>query len=602
MNLRTILWLYRQLLRCLPSEFRIQYGSEMETAFSVTLERSHRKLYVIGRATLDVFATAAELRWAARRSNPQKRPRARRWEGFFLDAPMALRRLRKSPGFTTASVLTLALGIATTCTVFAVVDSVLLRPLQYGHPESLVAVFLNEVTRDNPRAPTSPRNFHVWREESTTLELMTAATPWAPILKGRERPEQLHGLKASANLFELLEVPASLGRSFGSGDSQVVVLGYELWQRQFGADPDIVGSTLTLDGEPYTVTGIMPEGFKFPPFWAVEAEMWTPLIFTEGDAQQNARFLRVFARLKPDTNLQQAQSEMTVIGERLVARFPEANTGTAVQTEALREPVVAGVRPALLILLGAVSLVMLIACVNVAGLVTVRVARYRQETALQAALGASRWHLAAPSLVEGLVLSTLAGALGLFGASFGLKLLRAFASHDLPRVAELELGGASVLFTFLTCAIAALAVGLLPAFAAAGRDTSGALKASGRGSARNALVVFEVAMSVVLLTSAGLLARTYWHLQDIEPGFRRDGALTMTVVLDQNLRGDAGRQHLLLGELETAIVAVPGVSGAAFVNHLPIGRRPLGDHVLTRRSTGPKRSGAAARKPTRRNT
>jgi hypothetical protein len=264
------------------------------------------------------------------------------------DLVHALRRLRQAPGFTLVAVATLALGIGATSAIFSVVDAVLLRPLAYRDPERLVAVFVHETSRGERRAPTAPADFLEWRRASRALEKLTAAQPWSPVLTGHGDAEELSGLKATPGLFDLLGVRPLVGRTFQpeAGELQVV-LGHALWQRRFGGDQGVVGRSLVLDERSYVVTGVMAPGFRFPPFWATNAELWTPLVFTPEQAARHERFLRVFGRLRPGEPLAAARAEMDVVGERLAREWPRSNADVRVNVEALQEPVVSGVRPAL---------------------------------------------------------------------------------------------------------------------------------------------------------------------------------------------------------------------------------------------------------------
>ena len=307
------------------------------------------------------------------------------------DIRYAVRTLLRAPGFTVVAVLTLALGIGANVAIFSVFNGVLLRPLEYRQPERLVAIF------ESFRQPTSPANFLELREESQLFEDITAAHPWTPVLRGSDRPEQLTGLKASPSLFRLLGAKAALGRTWAEGAAgedpgRVVVLSHSLWQQDFGGDHEIVGRSVSLDGELYEVVGVMPEGFEFPPFWATGAELWVPLIFPPDmdDAWRRAESLRLFARLASGATLEQGQAEIDAVARRLATLDPQANEALELTVEALKEPVVGGVRTALWVLWVTVALVLLIACANVANLFMVRASGRRGEIAIRTALGAGK--------------------------------------------------------------------------------------------------------------------------------------------------------------------------------------------------------------------
>jgi predicted permease len=421
----------------------------MEEAFieSVALSRKRWRIlaapYSLLRAAWDLHRLEGDLAPCHRRRSPPMTA------GFTQDLRIGARRLLRAPAFTAASVLTLGLGIGAVVIMVTLVDAILLRPLPYAESERLVALFLHEKGSDARRSPTSPVNFEAWRSESETLSLMTAAHPWSPSLTGRDRPDELRGLKASPTLFRLVGAQALLGRTFQEGDDRVVVLGFDLWRRRFGQDPSIVGRTLVLDGEAHVVTGVMPEGFRFPPFWTTEAEMWAPLSFTPEESARHARFLRVFARLEPGVSLDEARREMEGIGARLETQFPRENVNTAIHMEPLLEPVVAEARPALLLLLAAVTLLALIACANVANLQLVRAAGRAKDAALAAALGAGRAYRLRQQLTESLFLAALGGLAGASIALWGVPAIVELAPSDLPRLAEIAVDSRLLLHAVL---------------------------------------------------------------------------------------------------------------------------------------------------------
>jgi putative ABC transport system permease protein len=494
------------------------------------------------------------------------------------DLEHGLRRLRQSPGFTLVAVATLALGIGATTAIFGVVDGVLLRPLPYREPERLLALFAHETARDERRSPTSPAAFLEWRGTSRTIEGLTAAHPWSPVLTGRGHAEELRGLKATPGLFDLLGVPPLLGLpSAADAGSAEVVLGHALWQRRFGGDPGIVGQSLVLDGRSYRVAAVMPPPFRFPPFWT-EAELWVPLAFTEEQRAGHQRFLRVFGRLRPGATLEEARAEMKVVGERLAAEWPRSNADVRVNVEALREPVVSRARPALLVLGGAVVLVLLIACANVASLLLAQGCAREKEAAIRTALGASRARIVRERLAESVALALLGGLLGLGLARLAVRALAAAGPVGLPRAEEIAVDGRVSAFALALSVLAGLVSGLLPALRSSRPSLAPALKegarlagAGSRHRLHDLLVVGEFALALVLLVGAALLAQSFARLLRPETGFRAEGLLTVGLSLSGSPRAEGVRRPAALAEIEEAVRGLPGVEEAAFVNHVPIG-------------------------------
>ncbi|MCH9650007.1 MAG: ABC transporter permease [Deltaproteobacteria bacterium] len=510
-------------------------------------------------------------------------------EGLVQDLRYGLRTLRRSPGFATAAIVTLALGIGANSAVFSLVNSVLLSPLDYLESERLVALFTAEEQEEQPRNPTSPADFLDWRRQSQSFDDMTAARPWSPALTGEGNPEQLSGLMATPELFDLLGARAALGSVFHGGPElvsggegqpspKVVVLGHDLWQRAFGGDPEIVGSSLVLDGESYAVLGVMPAGFEFPPFWATGAELWAPLVFTpEAAAHRGARSLRVFARLRPGVTLVEARAQMDSLSTVLQETYPETNEKLAASVQLLQEPVVASVRTGFWMILAAAGLVLLIACANIASLLLARGLGRRSEISLRSALGAGRLRLARQLLTESLLLS-LAGCVGgAVLAVWGLDFLLRLGGSQIPRAQEVQFDGTAFVFTLGASLLTGLLFGLLPALkgssggfteATQGRSMSGSLA---NRKAQGALIVVQVALAMLLLAGAGLIGRSLWQLQHMDPGFRTENLLTLDVAFGGTSHEEAERQSLLFSSLLSEVRSLPGVRKAGFINHLPIG-------------------------------
>ncbi len=503
-------------------------------------------------------------------------------EYLLTDLRYGVRMLLKNPGFTLIAVLTLSLGIGANTAIFSVVNGVLLRPLAYYEPERIVTLL------SDGRSPVSPANFLDFRANSQSFVQMAAAEAWGGALTGNDTPEQLSGLRMGEGLFDMLGVPALMGRTlqaedFQPGKDRVLVLSHKLWQRVFGGAAGIVGKQVRLSGESYTVVGVMPPQFQFPPFWSTRAEMWTPLDLRPRATQRGGNSLRVFARLKPGVMLTQAQAEMEAMNKRLAAAYPEANTGLNIRVDPLNEKVVGNVRPALLILLVTVGMVLLIACANVACLLLARAAARQKEVAVRAALGASRWRILRQMLTESLVLALCGacggGLLAVWGVEWLTRLLVGNStsfSVRLPRVNEIQIDATALLFTFTVALLTSLLFGLVPALAASKPDLNQVLKESGRGNTsgrtrwREMLVVAELALSLVLLIGAGLLMNSFVKLQAIDPGFNQHNLLAATVSLAGATQYVGPARETFYRQLMDQLQTIPGIETASAINHLPL--------------------------------
>jgi putative ABC transport system permease protein len=513
-------------------------------------------------------------------------------ESALQDLRFSLRMLRKSPGFTIAAVGTLALGIGATAAMFSVVRSVLLKPLSYHHPDRLVTLL------HDGDAPVSPANFLDWKRLNHSFAAMGAASGWSASLTGWGRTEEIVGLQVTEGTMDMLGVASLIGRGFASdefqpGKDRVVLLSFRLWQRRFGGDPGIVGRNLMLNGEPYLVTGIMPRGFQFTPFWITEAEMWSPLTMSGQADNRHTQVLRVMARLKPGVSLQQARSEMDTIWSQLARQYPDSNSGNIVRVDSLKEKVVGDIRRPLLALLGAVIFVLLIACTNIANLTLARATERRKEMAIRVAMGAGRRRLLQQVFTESLLLSILGGLFGLLLAWWGVGGLRSFlsASGDrirsgLPRLQEVQLDASVVAWVAAVVVLAGILIGLAPAFRLGGGQGD-ALKESTRGSSasgrglrlRGVLIVCELAISLVLLAGAGLLIRSFVQLRAIPTGFDPHNLLTMTVSVAGQPQYVGAAREAFYHQAVATVAALPGVAAASMVSHLPIGGDTWGTDV-----------------------
>ncbi|MGA3097222.1 MAG: ABC transporter permease [Bryobacteraceae bacterium] len=501
------------------------------------------------------------------------------------DLKYGARSLWKAPAFTAVALATLALGIGAVAAIFSVVDAALLKPLPFRDPERLLAVWENNPTANKESMFVAPANFQEWRRQSQTLVDMAAIRDVHVNLTGgpagRVNAEELLAERVSSSLFPLLGVKMALGRAFTAdedrpGRANYALIAYSLWRRRFGADPAIAGKSIRLGDQGYTVLGVLPAGFSvFDP----NVDIWLPLALDSEDPRSAGnRFLTVVARLKPDVSLEGARAEMETVGSRLEAAHPALDRGWRPALVPLREELAGHAKRALFTLLAAVGFLLLMACANVANLLLERGAGRKREIAVRLALGASGRRLAAQLLSESLLLSLAGGALGVALARAAVPLLARFGPANIPGLRQAAVDPRMLLFA-LACSLASgLLFGAVPALQACSANLSAALTEGARGGTmgragramRNALVVSEMALAVVVLTGAGLLLRSFVRLRSVDPGFRPAGMLTFRL---SNLGGrDAlpGQRADLLGQLSERIGALPGVRGVAAVSALPL--------------------------------
>jgi putative ABC transport system permease protein len=491
------------------------------------------------------------------------------------DARYGLRALGRNPGFAFAAVLALALGIGATAAIFSVVDAVLLRPLPYREPDRLAVVLHRRVN------PVAPANFLDWKRQSTAFESMGAADNWVPNLTGGDEPESVQALRVTADILPMLGIRPLTGRVFlpeeeEPGKEHEVVLSHRLWQRRYAGDPKVVGQSLLLNGEPYTVVGVMPPGFDFPPFWATGTELWVPNVLAPRAANRGGQSLRVFGRLKRGVTLDFARAEMAAITARLEKQFPGSNREVTVNS--LTDTVVGDVRPALLVLLAAVAFVLLIACANVAHMLLARAASRQREVAVRAALGASRSRMIRQFLTESLVLALFGGAGGVLLALWGTKLLVSLGPAHLPRLETVALDARVLAFTLGISLLTGIAFGLAPAFKASRRDLTeslregerGATEGSQRSRLRNVLIASEFALALVLLIGAGLMLRSFAALEAIDPGFDPRRVLTLMVSVAGTREAEPPLRAGFYRQALERIRALPGVASESAINHLPL--------------------------------
>ncbi|MGO9258317.1 MAG: ABC transporter permease [Bryobacteraceae bacterium] len=494
---------------------------------------------------------------------------------LFHDLRFALRTLRKRPAFSIAAIGTLALGIGATTAIFSIVSGVLLRPLPFADPHGLVQ--LTETSPGNDAGPVVYPDLEAWRGQSTSFEAMVAYSNVSRDLQDIADPEEVTTVAAERSLFRMLGVEPMAGRTFLADDPpQVVVVSEGFGKRYFGAGPSALGRKITLDGEGFTVIGVMPERFQFP-YRAVHTDAWIPW-----EAPPQFRHMPTYradfvvARVKPGIPMDRALAELNGIARRLEMQYPETNRGRRARITPLSEVVAGNVRNSLLVLFGAVGMVLLVACVNVANLLLARAATRTREVAIRASLGAPRSRLVSQFLTESLVLALGGGLAGLALATWGGSLLLKLAGSDIPRSSEIGFDWRVFTFLLATCIVTGIGFGLAPAIGAARGNFHSALRQSGshRTAAgtrfRDGLVVVEMAAAFVLLIGAGLLLRTLFSLQNTPAGLKAENVLTLHMTVSATRAQAAGAAGRYCQEIEERIRRIPGVRAAGFVSLLPL--------------------------------
>jgi putative ABC transport system permease protein len=491
---------------------------------------------------------------------------------LWQDLRFGVRMLLKRKGFTLIAVLTLALGIGANTAIFSVVNSVLLRPLPYDDPERLAMIWETNAKERNDTATASFDDYADFKKSRQHFEQIAATTPrWTFNLTDGVEPQQVGGMFVSGNFFSMLGAKPQAGRFFNEdedkpGGANVVVLSYALWQQQFGGRPDMVGQTIRLDGNPATVIGIAQPGFQF----MEPAELWRPLAgnpIVVANAGRAVRLFNMVGKLNEGSTIEQAQAEVAGIAKGLEQQFPSSNSGIGARVVSLHQQVTGKVETLLLILMGAVGLVLLVACVNVTNLMLAAASVRQKEIAVRLAMGASRWRLVRQLLIESSLLSVLSGALGILLAVWGIDLLLALSPGNIPRQSNIRVDWMVLSFALAVSLLTGIVAGLAPAFQLSKVGVNEALKESGKSATanwrqqrlRSVLVASEMALALVLLTGAGLLVKSFGRLLEVNPGFATENLLIFSASLPQIRFGQSQQRAEFYHQIEERFRALPGV-------------------------------------------
>ena len=513
-------------------------------------------------------------------------------ESLFSDVRYAVRNLLRRPGFTIIAVITLALGIGANTAIFSAINALLLKPLPFPELDRVVAVWDKLPSRGVLHNEVTFANYLDLKAQNRSFEQLALYRWWSPNLTGVEPPERIQGFLVTANFFDALGMKPIMGRTFAADENQagkdaVAIITHSLWQRRFGGDPDILNKTVTINTIVRRVVGVMPEHFNFPK----GAEIYAPIGITPEMAKsRDSHSFYVIGRLNRGTSITSAQAEIDNIMARLAQQYPETNTGWGATAFPLVADTVRKYDTALWIMMGAVGFVLLIACANVANLMLARASGRKKEIALRTALGASRWRIVRQLLTESVIVALIGGGLGVLIGFWGIAALRAGdpgeASKFAPGWYQLGINAPVLLFTLGLSLLSGIVFGLAPALAASKTNLNDSLKEGGRqtgGSShrlRSSLVVFEFALSLVLLVGAGLLARSFLSLLRTDPGFNPDHVMTMNLVLPVLKYKEDSQRAAFYSDLLQRVKAQPGVESAAIVNYLPLGGANSSDAYL----------------------
>jgi putative ABC transport system permease protein len=507
-------------------------------------------------------------------------------KGLIQDVRYGFRMLRRSPGFTFIVVITLALGIGANTAVFSVVNSVLVNDLPYENPRNLVLIWSDDRAVGNNRSQLSFTDIDDYRAQNHVFENIAAFGDWSAVLSDHGRPERISGMQVGDGYFSVMGGRPLLGRSFLPEEQiarkdQVVILGYGLWQRRFAGDPGIVGRQIGISSRPYTVVGVMPKEFPTLPSGLVTggAQFYRPVAEKRNDKDRTSRHLRAVARLKPGVTLQQAQADLGVINRSLAQQFPSDYATTGIRVVKLQDDISGNLRPALLVLLGAVGFLLLIACANIANLSLARATGRQKEIAVRSALGASPARLVRRTLTESVLLALAGGFLGILLAAWSTRVISALGAKVIPQLVGIGIDFRVLIFTVAVSLLTGVVFGLVAALQFLGLNVNDVLKQGGRSSSgtgnhtfRKVLAVSEIALALALLTGAGLMLRTYGKLRGVDPGFNPKNILTLSIGLPASRYPFATEKTVAFyRELLGRISAIPGIQSAGAVQVLPLG-------------------------------
>ncbi len=515
-------------------------------------------------------------------------------EILLQDFRYGMRMLLRKPGFTAVAIIALALGIGASTSIFSVINTVLLKPLPYEDPQQIVMVWQTSQQAakvlGTARLPATYADFYDWRDQNSLFESLAALDSWLVNLTGQDEPQKLNGVRATPDLFSLLRTKPLIGRTFlpeeeRPGSDRVVMLSYGLWQQRFGADPTVIGRSITLNDASFTIVGVLPDDFRFTEGsnlprvfkFAARADIWTPLVQTEARVKNRGNHnLAVVGRLKPGVTTEQAQAEMQTIARRIAEGYGGKPDESGTEVVSLREQIAGDIRPALFVLMGAVIFVLLIACANVAGLLLVRASARYKELAVRTALGASRARLIRQLLTESVILAFIGGGTGVLLALWGTDLLVSLSPETISHIAPEGIDFRVLAFALTASLATGIVFGLVPALASSKPNLNEMLKEGGRGTTdsrsrtRNALVVAEIALALVLLVGAGLLIKSFAQLMRVDPGFNPEGVALMDVSLPYARYGEDSKRAEFFRQAVDRIKSLPDVESVGINYSLPL--------------------------------